>query len=247
MNLLQVRQLFRTTSGRYDLVNDDGSDNGANVYLNEGRKFLDRSNETKKTWGSHFSFIEIGGFSTSFPQCRAIKEVWVATLTARWQLEKMKYQDLIATYMTQLPSGIESGSPLYYSPIISRYIPENLTAQQLSAFTGYVDVQAGDFHEYNSIIVMPPTSEKLLVEVKGFFYSLELVNDTDENYWSIISPMALIMSAMRYIEILNRNTEGVKDWERSIATELTQLEFDLIEELIAEVDEMEPDTETFID
>ena len=35
------------------------------------------------------------------------------------------------------------------------------------------------------------------------------------------------------------NTQGVNDWTSAIQTEIQQLGFDLVEELIAEVDQME--------
>jgi hypothetical protein len=238
MNLLQTRTLFRTTSGRFDLVNTDFSDNGADFYLNEGRKFLDRLDETQKSWASAFRFLEIGFYATSIQQCRAIKEVWLATLSARWQLEKMDFQDLVALYMTGLPSSRENGTPDYYSPIISRYVPESSGADDFEAFVGWVEIPSGSAHDYNSIVVNCPVSEKTLVEVKGLFYSAELVNDTDMNYWSVRHPLLLIMSAMRYIEIVNRNTQGVNDWNNSIATEMRQLGMDFVEEVIAEVSEI---------
>jgi hypothetical protein len=47
------------------------------------------------------------------------------------------------------------------------------------------------------------------------------------------------MSAMRYIEVFNRNTQGVKDWESAMSTDIKQLGMDFIEQQIAEVTEME--------
>jgi len=44
---------------------------------------------------------------------------------------------------------------------------------------------------------------------------------------------------MRQLEIVNRNTQGVKDWEASISTDLVGLGMDLVEELIAEVTQIE--------
>jgi len=44
---------------------------------------------------------------------------------------------------------------------------------------------------------------------------------------------------MREIEVVNRNTQGVQDWERSIGTDSKALGSDLVEELISEVSEME--------
>jgi hypothetical protein len=84
-----------------------------------------------------------------------------------------------------------------------------------------------------------PVSEKTTIDIRGLFYSMELEDDTDKNYWSEVHPMLLYMSAMRQIEVTNRNTQGVNDWTASIMTEMQQLGMDLVEELIAEVDQME--------
>lgn len=239
MNLLQIRTKFRELSGRVDLVNDDYSDNGADFFINEGRKYLDRLNETQKSWGTCFRIIEIGGFSTTFPYCRAIKEVWVASIAeGRWQLEKYRLQDLIEGYLTGLPSSRTDGIPLYYSPCITRYIPENATVEDIESFIGFVEIPSGNAYEYNSIMLNVPTDAQLTVIINGLFYSMELVNDIDTNYWSAQHPLLLYMSAMRHVEVVNRNTQGVNDWSSAIATEMTQLGMDLVEEIIAEADEM---------
>lgn len=239
MNLLQLRTKFRDVTGRHDLVNDDGSDNGADFFIYEGQKFLDRLDETQKSWASVFRFLETGRHYVTFPYCRAIKEVWVATTSARWQLDKKNLQDLMTEYMTTTPSQLGVGDSLYYSPAITRFIPENATVNTLEAFVGYVDMPSGNASEYNAIIVMPPTQEKLMVEVKGLFYSMQLASDDDKNYWSEVHPLLLISAAMRSVEVINRNTQGVNDWSNSIAADMKQLGMDLVEELIAEVTEME--------
>lgn len=239
MNLLQLRTQFRTISGRFDLVNADGSDNGADFYINEGRKYLDRSDETQKSWASCFRFVEIGGFSVTFPHCRAIKEVWAMSTTARWQLEKKNLQDLIAGYMTGLPSSRTSGTPLYYSPCLTRYIPEDALVADIESFVGWVDVPAGGAHEYNAILINVPADERISLDVKGLYYSMELVDETDTNFWSGAHPMTLIMAAMRQLEIINRNTQGVNDWSSAIAVDMAQLGMDLVEELIAGITQIE--------
>jgi len=235
MNLLQTRTKFRELSGRFDLVNADYTDNGADFFINEGRKFLDRLDTTQKSFASCFRFIETGFYAASIPYSRAIKEVWASTTAARWQLEKMDLQDLIAEYLTGLPSSRSTGTPLYYSPTITRYIPENETADSFESFIGMVEIPAGNAHEYNTILVNVPVSEKTVVEIKGLFYSHELTLDTEENYWTAVHPMLLIMAAMRQTEIINRNTQGVNDWTNAIAVDMKQLGMDYVEEIIAEV------------
>lgn len=239
MNFLQMRLKFRELSGRFDLVDSVGTDLGAGFFINEGRKFLDRLDETQKSWGTCFRFLEIGRYSVQFPYCRAVKEVWAATASARWQLEKKNIQDLISGYLLDSPDLRDSGEPLYYSPCITRAIPENQPVSSFESFLGWVDIPSGNAHESNAILINVPTSEKLTIMINGLFYSPELVNDTDENYWSVAHPMLLYMASMRQVEVVNRNTQGVKDWENSIAADMKTLGFDLVEEEIAEVSEME--------
>ena len=238
MNLIQVRTKFRQLSGRFDLVNDDYSDNGADFFIYEGQKFLDRMNETQKSWASIFRYVNIGYFSASFPLCRAIKEVWAASTTARWQLEKLSLQDLKDGYLAGLPSSRENGLPEYFSPGITRFVPENASAVDLEAYAGFVDIPAGAT-EYNSIILNVPVEEKLSLEIVGLLYTMELVNDADENYWSAVHPLLLVSAAMMMTEVPNRNTQGFNDMLNLVTKYNTQLGMDLVEELIAEVNQME--------
>ncbi len=239
MKLLDIRLKLRELSGRFDLVNEDGADNGADFFINEAQRFLDRMDETSKSWASCFRFIDVGKFAAQIPYCRAIKEVWAASSTERWQLKKINFQDMLSDYLTEMPSQRDTGVPLYYSPVITRYIPENETADNFESFAGWVDIPAGNASEYNSIVINVPTSEKIVVEVKGLFYSMKLVDDDDENHWTINHPLLLIMATQMQLEIVNRNTQGVNDWMNAISPYMRQLGMDLVEELIAEVDQME--------
>ena len=241
MDLLQTRQQFRAISGRFDLVNEDGSDNGANFYINAGQRHLDRLDTNQKSFGVCYRFCEIGFHAVQFPYCRAIKEVWAATITARWQLEKKNLADLIAGYFTKLPSAIDKGASAYYAPTITRAVPEtfNSASDMFEAYSGYVDVISANHFAYNCVLIAPPTNEKLLIEIKGLFYTDELVNDEDKSYWSEVHPDILIMATMRHLEIINRNTQGVNDWSASIATEITNIGKDLVEEEIAEITQIE--------
>lgn len=237
MNLKELRKTYRELSGRFDLVNEDYSDSGMNLYINAGQEFLDRLDETQKSWATRFASIALDGMVTTFARCRAIKEVWASSPTeGRWQLEKKDLQDLMEGYLKSLPAEMTSGIPLYYSPCITRIQPSTDTVETYEDFFGYVTVADGN---YNAIVINVPTSEAISLIIKGLFYSDELVADDDTSYWSDAHPMLLYMSTMRQVEVVNRSTQGVNDWTNAIATEMKQLGFDLVEELIAEVDQME--------
>lgn len=239
MNLLQVRTKFRELSGRFDLVNADYTDNGADFFINSGMKYLDRLTETQKSWATFPYLLSVGGYLVKFPYCRSVKEVWVATTVAQWQLEKKRLQDIQADYGQGLVSSLTNGVPLYYSPCVSRYIPEDASAAALAVFAPYIEIPTGITGDMNALLINIPTDTAMTVSVKGLFYSMELVEDVDSNYWSEVHPLLLYMATMRAIEVTNRSTQGVNDWTKAISAEVIQLGMDLVDEIISEQDAME--------
>lgn len=240
MNLLEMRLKFRELSGRYDLVDSLGADVGvgATFFLNEGRKFLDKLDETKQSLGTCFRILEAGQFSTYIPQCRAIRKVYCATSEGRYEVYKRTYDELISNYISQIPADRGQGYPTTYAPCILRNIPDNATIASMEALIGFIDIPTSNDFDSNSIILSCPVDQQVVLSITGLFYSAELVNDTDTNYWSVAHPMTLYAAAMRFVEVANRNTQGVKDWESAIATEMKMVGMDYVEEEIATIDQM---------
>lgn len=239
MNLKDIREKFRDISGRYDLVNDDLSDNGANFFINEGSRWLDRTVETTKSWASFMHILTAGEWYLRFPQARAIKEVWVATDEGRWQLEKKRLQDLIAGYYAEIPANIVNGTPLYFSPAVTRYIPESISPATLTTFEAFLGIIQPATHDHNAIILSCPVDRDTLVQITGLFYSVALTADTDVNYWSEIHPLLLVQAAIRQTHIASGNKPLLDLLDRSLDGELTRIGMDLVEQIIAEVDEMD--------
>ena len=239
MNLEQMRHLFRSISGRHDLVDDDAG-KMADFYINEGSKFLDRLDETPKSWASRFEIISAGAWYVQFPYCRAVKEVWLVTADGRWQLEKKNLQDLLSEYLSALPTSWTNGTPLYYSPTITRYIPETLGVPTLATFAAYLDIispMAG--YGSNAVLFNVPVDKDTMVDVRGLFYSRPLVTLKDENYWSSQHPHLLALAALRQTHLNQRNETLLKSVDASIKEEMARVGMDLVEELVAEVDEIE--------
>lgn len=238
MNLTQIRQLFVTLSGRHDLV--EGNINQADFFIREGSKLLDRLTETQKTWGTHFRFLPTGGWNIQFPYCRAVKEVWAASTApsaiteARWQLEKKDLQWMLSNLMTELVSSLDRGTPLYYSPFLTRNI-----GTLPAGIASYVDTITSEGERYNAVLILPPPSAQTLIEIKGFFYADELLDDSDENFWTVAHPSTLLKAALRESEVFNQNPTKVTNWEKAITTDIDGINKDLVEELVAEVSEME--------
>ncbi len=239
MNLREIRTKFRDLSGRYDLVNDDFTDNGSDFFINAASKWLDKALETTKSWASYMAIVSAGTWYVQVPSARAFKEVWITTDEGKWQLTKKRLQDLIAAFYTELPANWTNGTPEYYSPTITRYIPEDVTPATLATFATYVGVISPTDYEYNAIILSAPVDRDTLVEVIGLFYSKEMTLDGDTNFWSVAHPLLLIEAAIRQTHLVSGNKPMLDVIDRGLDGDITRLDKDLVEQIIAEVDQME--------
>jgi hypothetical protein len=242
MNLVQVREWFIKESGRYDLVVDAlaWADAGADRYLNAAQRMLDRMQTTPRTLGRNFQVVTSGKMGVRFTDCRAVKEVWMAADgDGRWKLEK-KSQTWLRDYYSDMQT-IESGQPIYYAPAVLRMAPEleQDILIDVNLLLVYLDIASPLAAEYNGVIFLPPADKEYMIEVWGYFYTPELSDDTDTSYWTLVHPELLVMAGQLMLEKFMRNTEGVKDWLGVIKAELQGIDFDMVEEDIADVNQME--------
>lgn len=227
MNLGEIRTLFVQRSGRYDLVNLDNADMGANAVINAAQKFLDRRLNFNDDIARYFQTLDAGEYFVSFENNRTINEVWGASLTSRWLLTPVTVQEMMAFYAS--PEGsVTQGTPLYWAKVNLRSMPDKTA---LDALTGYGTEIAVDGSQRNTvgIIVMPPVAETTGIELWGKFYSPTLTLDEDTSYWTEQYPDLLITAAQYQLEVINRNSEGMRDWLLALDMELTTIEFDLVE------------------
>lgn len=78
MSLIEVRTLFGEISGRGDLVDSDGSDLGADVYLNAGVKFLDQLYDAPGQEKTHVVQPANNTDKINLQYCRYIESVWAS-------------------------------------------------------------------------------------------------------------------------------------------------------------------------
>jgi hypothetical protein len=240
MTLREIRKQLRKTSGRYDLVGADGSDSGANFYINAGARYLDRRTQNKQMVGRKFQRIAAGAYLHYVPDMRAVGEVWVANQESRSRLIKRDWSELRLKY-PENPSTADRGGPVDYTPALLRPIPETISQEEQTSLdwvTDYMDVMLANHYKYNGVIIQPAPDTELMLEIVGEFYSTELLLDADENYWSAVHPEVLIMAAMHQLEITMRNKAGAGDWAEAIEMHISEISKDHVDELIADVSKM---------
>lgn len=253
MNLGELRKLFIERSGRFDLVEDaiDFVDNGANQYINSAQKFLDKQLDVTHSQARLFRELSANDIGVTFTDCRVVQEVWCADTESRTWVEKVDYpflrgkpdlNSLVTVGGVTSPfNSLDTGRPLDYTPARLRVTPDisSLPMSELDLIMSYGDVMLSSSNSYNGIIFIPPADTTYMVEIVGLFYSPTLASDSDETEWTVVHPNILLMAAMREVEVFYRNTEGVKDWDRTINAELTNIDFDNVQQQLVGVDQME--------
>lgn len=236
MNLLQLREKFVKLSGRYDLVTDSESwqDAGADWFIQEGQRYLDRKRDTDKSLGSFFKEVETGTWYITFAYCRSIKHVWINNETGRSEIEKKSLIWLRNKFNSTI-SQTDQGTPLYYAPAQLRAV-DDTDKDSLASFFSYT---MENDEIYSGIVFLPPPNENVVVEVVGNFTTPVLGSDEATNYWSLNHPMLLIHAALLMLEISYRNTEGAKDWKVAVMDTLEDIYKDVADEESSEVNEIE--------
>lgn len=239
MEYKDVRKKFVELSGRYDLVNADWSDNGADFFINAGQMFLDRqASSSSKSVAKFPSLVTAGTILIKTPGLRAVKEVWAGnSVDGLVELERHTIAELRSAYGEQL-SSIDRDTPAYYAPCTFRPYPDTVTSTTLTGYYDIDDLVLDNTHyTYRGIIIAPPPDTSFYVSIYGLFYSPTLsatvaagVWTQTKSYWSEVFPDILIQAALFKMETFYRNTEGAKDWKFSLDIDLAGLDKDEAEE-----------------
>jgi hypothetical protein len=244
VNLLQVRTWFVQESGRHDLVVDSVTylDNGANNYINAAQRMLDRMQTTTFTEGHNWQQALVGVRHVVFPTCRAIKHVFATRVSdsSRIELLKQPLAVIKEQHFKIIAGEGETGMPQYYAPGVFRLAPElEMEIGEINVPANYLDYIGESPYLYNGILFAPACDETYAIETWAYFYSLELILDTDQTYWTTQHPDILVMASQMILEKFMRNSEGVKDWMLAIQTELANIDKDLVEEETTTINQME--------
>lgn len=250
MNLLEIRKWFVTASGRYDLIKRTGGsdntaseayweDDGANKYILAGQVLLDDMQETPKSSAINLRRLKAETDTVTFGYVRVITEVWCTEpiTSTRWKLTKETPPIPLLGEDVAYPDT-NYGPPATYQIGTFRLAPETEnTIDQLDIPIQLFQLVSSPLH--NGIRVYPSADVDYIIETHGKFYTVPLLSNADENFWSSVYPHLLVMAAQCVLEMFARNSEGVKDWMNSIKLFLVELDKNIAEELSAEIDEME--------
>ncbi len=231
MTLLQIRELFREASGRYDLY-DAGTAGSAfsDIFLiQQGSRYLDERYPQPENFRWYKLEANTGDFRLVVPDLILAKEVWAMESGGnRFQLTYKPLGFLKSQYAKD-SSSLDTGAPKYWSNDLIMLAPDQ------------IDLGAADFSydadellfdptlEKRGILWMPPLDATYMISILGEFYSESLTLANDINPWSVKFPMALVHAALLALERFYRNFEGVRDQAANIADLLTGPEYSTVE------------------
>ena len=84
--------------------------------------------------------------------------------------------------------------------------------------------------DYKGLVVGPTADATYYINVLTTAYSIQLLLDSDESFWTKHHPMALYNAAMYKIEGLLRNVSSAKDYLAAAQQELMGINFDQYED-----------------
>ena len=249
MDYYLIRKKFCELSGRYDLMNSDLTDNGADFYINAGQQRLDRMQTSGQMQAKYIKQVAAGTIKVFVAGLRSVYKVWAGNTTdGLVELNRVGLDWLREEYEEQL-SGITQGTPNYYAPAILRPYPDTATSTSLSGYYDIDDLQlhatVPDHYTYSGIIIMPPPDTTFYISVYGLFYSptlsATLVDATwtqTKSMWSECYPSILLKAALYELESFYRNTEGAKDWSNALTIDIAGLDADFADQSSHNINEM---------
>lgn len=227
MNLLEIRKWFVADSGRLDLMNPDGSDNGADKYINAGQRFLDQLGVVSKRQAKAYYKIRAGQMDAILPAARVVENVFVIYNGARFELSKLSELEL--HWRHPRLNEIGRGQPQNYLLFTNRGI-DNVRADELPINSDQPRISSGRDGKSTGLTLVPPPDVDCVIEIMGVYFSTPLEHDSDQSFWSDRFPSTLVKAALYQLEQFFRNTEGANDWLLAVQADVRLIEMDLVEE-----------------
>ncbi len=242
MDFLEFKLYFRKHSGRFDLVDSLGADTGIGAIVSSSQKYLDSLADITSLHGVVFVDITSGDTSVEIPQAKRVVSAKVKDSAGKTHnmvfysptdhglIQRLGISALINNRYT---GDATASRPRFYSVKSPRLVSDSSAGT--GASNGYTTGNTGAIKLY----FLPESDADYEIIVDGSFYSAALVLDTDSSYWCEVHPELLFSAAMRQLEVIHRNSSGVRDWESAIMTSIVAIDMDGVEQNSTNTTEME--------
>jgi len=242
----ELRLKLRELTGRRDLIDADGRDNGIDFYINNGLRFLDNQLPVNVGLSRRVYQASADEYTISVQDVRSIKKVWAYDEGNDTKIPLVKRDlDWLRAHYRQDWGDLPTGVPKYYAVNIDRLDPANIDTATLSSST-YSDTSdlrfgnAEQAYRLTGLLFMPPSDGTYTFNVVGAFYSPR-ISEQAFNFWTVNYPEAVILATQRSMEVLlYRNREGARDYAEALTPILNGIDYNAVETEMAEVNRVDP-------
>lgn len=112
MNLREIRRRFCEESARYDLMTEDGYNQGADYYINSGQRLLDSSIEFPQSEATLLVSMAENQYTTSIQYARSIRNVSIIQADGRSSLTGLRpseFRKYFPRLLSSVPTGVDPG------------------------------------------------------------------------------------------------------------------------------------------
>jgi len=226
--LLWLREQFVKKSGRFNLVSDysaaNFADNGANLYLQAGQRFLDLTQDNPYSQAEHKVDLVSGDYYALVPYLRSVTAVWLYSVSSqsRTRLTPKSISWLKEEYPEQF-ADVTPSVPEYFSDEVFNLGPDQNLYTAMSEIQAAVAGEETDFtYDFDGlladntfsnrgILIMSPADGVYTLTVEGRFFS-KLTEETEYTYWTKNYPELSLFAGLFMLEAFYRNTTGMNDW-----------------------------------
>jgi hypothetical protein len=235
MNLIEIRKQLASITGRYDLMNDDFTDNGIDFYINAGQNLLDKRGICVDNEIGLYIPLVANDYSVSLNRkIVSIQEVWINDNETRSKLDKVTLPEL-KEYYSDVISDITPGRPIYYTLANIRAL-EAADRDDIGTFLNLEFIAGTD---YRGLILGPPSDGDYTLEIFGKFYNTILSANNQENYWTVNNPEVLIKASMYQLYKMTGRSRDADDIANALNIELSDIDKSIVEEDIYGITELE--------
>ncbi len=203
------------------------------LFINAGQKQLDRMSDFPHGQAEIPFNLNAGDYFLLFPtRVRIVHGCWLKETAADVgvALDKKDYVVLKALYPNQSEPSL-FGTPTMFahtSSIIASLgspLPDELAMP-----ADDVQMAANDPHDYKGLIIAPTPNQAFILKTLVTAYSVALVGDGDESFWTKHHPIALFNATMFKIEGFLRNASSAGDYLKAAQAEISEINFDAYED-----------------
>lgn len=223
MNLSTGRAAFKQLSGRFDLVNPDGSDNGADYWLNQGQNYLDdRFNFVSKA--VNMTTLTVDSFYVKVKWLKFPTAVYVIDPDTRSRYYLTRWEEKDFKEVFTHPDEQTSSLPLVYCVAVNTLAPGlNYLQATVDTYDDGDQVSLTLSALYKTLLFSPKADKAYELYVQGIYKSMELIEDTDSTIWTVLYSRLWLYASLYQLEVAYKNAEAMKSWLLALENEAQEL------------------------